>query len=621
DKEKYIEDKEKIIEYLHKQGYVDAYLKSDSVVIDTAMNQMDIYLDIYEGPQYYFGKTSFVGNEVFDNEVLSRVLKYKEGKIFDADKFDESFYEVHFIYQEKGYLHVRIQDDRKTEDSLINIVFDIVEGLPSEVNLVKIVGNNRTKEKVIRREMKMRPGQVFHRSLLMRSIRDVMALNFFNNVEPNIQDLPSGDVNLIVSVEEKPTAQVSAGAGYSGVDKFVGTFSLGIPNFRGMGQNLVANIDVGSQRNSYSLSFTDPWAFNTPTLMGGDIYYTNRDWYSDYTEGRRGGSVKIGRRLRWPDNYFRVYASYQLEQDRFYNFSDSYVGSNSFSTTNYISVYNDLGTKDSTYTINNYGKPLPGSLLNFGEKWLSSSSLQLSVTRDSRNLPEFATEGSIFSYNFETSGGILGGFWKYQKHIASFTQFIPVFWKVALAAKVTFGAVVAPENDSTILAYDRFSPGGTGYTGIVRGYDDGSLTPDTIVQIDDTTYYYNAIWDTTTESGYAVDSNFADRIITTNKYFSRIRGNYMMVTNIELQVPIIENQFYGLLFFDAGNSWLRLRDIRVNDVYKGVGLGFRLVVPMVGTIGFDFGYALDDRILDNDLQSRNQYKGWKTHFQIGTTFR
>lgn len=607
DKEKYSDDKDKIIEYLHKEGHIDAYLKSDSIVIDSAANKMTIYLEIYEGPRYYFGESGFSGNEVFPDRTLKGVLKYNENEVFDIEKFEESLYEVYFLYQEKGYLHVRVIDDQKTRDSLIDISFDIVEGLPSEVNLVRIVGNTKTRENVIRREMSIRPGQVFHRSLLLRSIRNIMQLNYFGNVTPDIIDLPSGDIDIMVDVEEKPTAQISAGAGYSGRDKFVGTFGLGIPNFRGMGQHVSLNIDIGSRRNSYSLSFTEPWAFATPTLVGGDLYYTNRQWYSDYTEGRRGGSIRVGRRLRWPDDYFRVYARYRLEDDRFYDFSEGYRLSHSYMTRQDVEymVTDTLGNTDTVkYTKIIYGNPLPGSLERFNEEWSSSSSLQFSVVRDSRDLPEFATRGSILSFSFEKTGGWLGGYWKYQKHTISLSKFIPLFWKIALAGKLTYGVVAAPHgNDHMILEFDRFAPGGTGYSGIVRGYEDGSLTPDTIITRVDTTFYYDnpeleAPYDTTAD---------------TVRYWSKIRGKYMLVGNLELQIPIIENQLYGLLFLDAGNSWLHRNDMKFNDVYRGIGLGFRLVVPGIGTIGFDFGYPLDKR--------RDQKEGWRPHFQIGTTFR
>lgn len=601
DKEKYPEDKDKIIEYLHKEGYVDAYLKSDSIAIDTARNRMTIFLDIHEGPRYYFGKTEWKGNEVFAERELQRVLKFKEGSVFNQEKYDESTYEVYYLYQEKGYLHIRLIDDLRTRDSVIDISFDIVEGLPSEVNLVKIIGNNKTKEKVIRREMKMRPGQIYRRSLMMRSIRDIMQLNYFAKVEPDIQPLATGDVDVIMKVEEKPTGQISAGAGYSAQDKFVGTFGLGIPNFRGMGQNLNFNIDIGSRVNSYSISFTEPWLFSTPTQLGADLYYTNRRWYEDYTEGRRGGSLRIGRRLRWPDNYFRVYARYRFEGDRYYDFSDGYANNYRKLRINYYFLPGGTVPYDTTAS---FGDIIPGSLLDYGEDWFNASSVQLTLERDSRNLPEFATSGSILSYSFENTGKALGGYWEYQKHLFSGAKFIPVLGKLALAGKVTFGAIHAPGGDEKILEFDRFSPGGVGYLGTVRGYDDGSLTPDTGA-VSTTEYYWLTYVDDTTA---VLDTTTTRRVYTAN-----VRGKYLLVGNLELQFPIIENQLYLLAFYDIGNSWLKSGQIRMDDLYAGVGIGFRLSVPGIGTIGFDFGYPLDDR--------RGQTRGWKPHFQVGTTIR
>jgi outer membrane protein insertion porin family len=429
-----------------------------------------------------------------------------------------------------------------------------------------------------------------------------MQLNYFSNVTPDITPLPSGDVDVVVEVEEKPTAQISAGAGYSATDKFVGTLGLGIPNFRGMGQNLSLNIDIGSQRNSYSISFTEPWAFSTPTLVGTNLYYTNRQWYSDYTEGRRGGSFRIGRRLRWPDDYFSIVARYQIEDDRFYDFSSNYSDAHSYMTREtyiYVDTIGDTISHSNVF----YGGPLPNSLTRFNENWFSSSSVQFTLTRDSRDLPEFSTRGSDISYSIEIVGGWLGGYWKYRKHVLTAAKFIPVLGKIALAGKLTLGAITA-QNDLNILEFDRFSPGGTDYFGIVRGYESGSLTPDTIITTNNRKYYY---------SGSDL-SQPPDSVTTqTNTYKTTVRGKYLMVGNLELQIPISENQLYGILFFDAGNSWLNSSDIKINDLYKGVGLGFRLVVPGIGTIGFDFGYSLDER--------SDQKKGWKPHFQIGTTFR
>ena len=225
--EKYEEDLTKIIDEYHNRGYIDAYLISDSIHIDTAISRMTIYLQVYEGPKYYFGESTFKGNSTLRTEFLNNALKHKPGEVFDAEKYDNSLMEIYTAYQEIGHLHIRVNDERATRaDSVLDISYDITEGLPSHINLVKIVGNTKTKDKVIRREITALPGQTFSRSLLIRSVRDVMALNYFSNVEPAPVDLPNGDVDVEFKVTEKQTGQISAGAGYNSQDKLVGTIGL-----------------------------------------------------------------------------------------------------------------------------------------------------------------------------------------------------------------------------------------------------------------------------------------------------------------------------------------------------------------------------------------------------------
>ncbi|UCE23757.1 MAG: outer membrane protein assembly factor BamA [Candidatus Zixiibacteriota bacterium] len=612
--DKYDEDLEKVIAEFHKNGHIDAYLISDSMTIDTTINRMTIYLHVYEGPLYYFGQAFFQNNNELPSKALEKLLKYDEGDIFNAEKYNESLEQLFSAYYDIGHLNVRVFDERTTHsDSIIDISYDISEGLPSHVELVRIVGNTKTKDKVIRREIKMLPGMKFNRQLLIRSVRDVMALNYFNNVVPTPISLPSGDVDIEFEVEEKQTGQISAGAGYNSQDKLVGNLGMGIPNFRGMGQSLSFNTDFGSRRNSFSISFTEPWLFGRPTLMGSDLYTLNRRWFTDYTEGRQGASIRLGRRLRWPDNYFRVVTSYRLERARYYDFEDDFVFDNSYKTVVFhrsIEIDPVSLLPDTTNTIMDtvLHSGYPGSILQYNEEWNSASRIAVSITRDSRDLPEFATSGSKINYTFENTGGPLGGYWKYQKHSVSVAKFFPLFWNWALAAKVQYGVVTSPGGgDERILLSDRFTPGGTAYDGIVRGYDDGSLTPDSIVTQSDTVYFYD---DSTAQ--YGVDN--PDSTSVGGRFLTRVRGKYMFISNIELQIPLVQQQIYGLLFFDAGNSWLRKEDIKLlTDLYRGAGLGFRVVVPGIGTIGFDFAYAFD-RVRGQDI-------GWKGHFQIGTTFR
>ena len=617
--DKYDEDLEKVIEEYHKKGFIDAYLISDSIKIDSTRNRMTIFLELYEGPLYYFGDVAFEANEIIRTEYLKSRMKFKKWDVFNSDKYQESLVELYTAYQEIGHLHTRVNDERTTvDDSILSVTYTITEGLPSSVNLVKIIGNKRTKDKVIRREIKVVPGQTFNRSLLIRSVREVMALNYFSNVEPVPVDLPNGDVDLEFKVEEKQTGQISAGAGYNSQDKLVGTLGMGIPNFRGMGQNLSFNVEFGSRRNSFSVSFTEPWAFGRPTLLGTDVYSINRRWFEDYTESRQGGALRLGRRLRWPDNYFQVVTSYRLERTRYHDFDDLFVNANSYKTRyfwdqNGTGAWGDLDTvgteikQDRTQTI--YGDPYPGSILEYDNDWRGVSRWSLSIIRDSRNLPEFATDGSRFEYTFSQTGGPIGGYYEYQKHQLEYARFFPIVGNLALAAKVQIGAIRKASNDPNdekILLSDRFTPGGTGYEGIVRGYDDGILTPDSVVtNVDSAFYYLDSTAQTTVRPG---DSSTTSGVFTT-----RVRGKYMIVSNVELQYPLLPQQLYAIAFWDAGNSWLRHDDIQPFKLYSGVGLGFRLMVPGIGTIGFDFAKPLqnfDGRGYD-----------WHAHFQIGTTFR
>jgi outer membrane protein assembly factor BamA len=220
----------------------------------------------------------------------------------------------------------------------------------------------------------------------------------------------------------------------------------------------------------------------------------------------------------------------------------------------------------------------------------------------------------VISYTIAYTGNrLLGGYWEYQRHELSLSKFIPILGKIALAGSIKYGAIVA-DSDDRILEFDRYSPGGTGYDGVVRGYDDGSLTPDTTsVGSTVSEYYTSDMLNVRPEMSGTTSPYWDSTVVTTVPYTSKIRGKYMLVSNLELQIPLIEGQLYGLLFFDAGNSWLDHNRIKLKNLYKGVGAGFRLVVPGIGTIGFDFGYPLDVR--------KGQNKGWHPHFQVGTTFR
>jgi outer membrane protein insertion porin family len=542
--DKYDEDKEKIIDYYKKNGFLDAQIISDSLWYDSTKKDLFIQIVLSEGDRYKFGQVSWEGNKLFTAEKLNQMVKFKPNEVYSQKKYEETLGNIYSLYLEDGYIYARVEDKTTTRDDVLSITYQITEGLPANVRYVNIQGNTKTKEKVIRRELTIYPGKRFRRSLLMRSQRDVNYLNFFSKVEPDYEVLENGDIDLVFQVEEKPTGQIQFGAGYSAQDKLVGNIGLGIPNFRGNGQNAKLSWDFGKTTNSIDLSFTDPWFRDTPTSVGFDIYNVSRNWNSEYTEKNKGFALMLGRRLSWPDNYFRISWNYRWERIRY----DVPEGNDTSVTAQYLAAVD----------------------------WpRNSGTTSLTIVRDSRDLPQFATKGSILSWSSEVASKYLGGDFVYHKHVFETSYFLKTFWKFVLAAHMKVGVLDGRDKDNAEIYGERFSPGGTYPDGTIRGYSDGSIGP-------------------------------------TN------HGRSVLIYNLEYQFPLMEQQMYMLFFADAGNAWLSGKSIRpfalrhTSDkaLYRSAGLGARLLVPGVGLIGFDFGYGFD---------SANGGE-WRPHFQFGTTF-
>lgn len=581
-REKYDEDKTEIIAYYKKNGFLDAVIASDTVMLNEKKTDVTIRYTINEGPRYYFGESEFTGQSVLTEEQLRRGLKYRPGDVFNQEKFEESVGNLYTLYQEEGYLYARVIDETRTTDTTVSITYEISEGVPAHVHRINIAGNTKTKDKVIRRELAIYPGQVFRRSLLMRSLQNVMQLNYFSNVVPDYNVLPDGRVDLSLAVEEKPTGQIQVGGGYSGQDKFVGTVALGIPNLFGNGQEANISVDYGSRRQSYSLSFTEPWFRDTPTSVGFDIFDLERTWdeplivgTDDYTEDRTGFGLRLGRRLTWPDDYFRVFWRYRFERVQFRDFTDEYLEEN----------------------INN-------SFSLEKVQWpQTTSSTSFTVSRDTRDLPEFATSGNRSTYEIEFAGGLLGGDWNFTRHFATHSRYHKIWKGFTLAPVFRLGVLQGGADIGAIPHSERFYAGGTRSDGMIRGYDDGAI----VSRVNDSTV-----------TGYIpgpVSGDLIADLVTGDgagryKPYAAVRGRALGIMNAELTYPIVSQQIYGLLFFDAGNVWLDVSNVQLTDLFTSYGFGFRLAVPGMGTLGFDFG-----------IPNRGTEKGkLKPHFQFGSTF-
>ena len=574
DKKLFDEDKEGLVAFYQNEGHRDFRVLNDSLIVNDDDASLTLKINLQEGEKYYFRNFSFEGNKIADEDELRNLLALKEGDKFSKEQFDKSVYEsMMSIYQDKGYIFSSVQPEiiPSGKDSL-DVKFIFKEGNKIFIENIFISGNKKTRENVIRRELKLYPGDVFSRSKLMRSQRDIWVLNYFDNVIPDVTPIADDKVNLDFVVEEKKSTQrVNANLGFTGEYGITGGVGVEFDNFRGKGQKLNVGISTGTNFSVYStqepskykslnISFQDPMINDSPYLVGASVFYsyrgssTNYFFPLDFTVG--GAVASFGRRLEWPDDFFRVMWSAKFMQKE-------YEGSQE-DIDNYIG----------------------------GLRKTQGISLSQVLTRDSRNRAEFPTNGSTFMIENTYSGGFLGGNENFHKHLLSLEWFTPTFSKFVLynSAKIGLIKTIDSSDDSnTFIPFDeRFIMGGNGipYGNALRGYPDNAIGPQTV-------------------SGQAVGGNAMARFIT------------------ELRFPLSENPvIYMMAFAEMGNVWststltepFYIDRFNSISMKKTAGVGVRFFMPGIGKLGFDMGYGFDDIVGDGNPQ------GWEYTITFGQTF-
>ena len=553
DKEMYGEDKEKVLAFYRNHGYRDAEIVKDSLYYDPEKEDMFIDIWVREGRCYYIGKVTWEGNDLFPEEHLMSLLEFKEGEAFSQEKFDKTITEsIGGAYYDLGHIYSQVNPRETLRGAdTVDVHFVINEGEPVTIRGIRISGNNRTKDRVIRRQLRIRPGQVFSKELLMRSHRELMMLNYFANVLPDVHPISEEEMDLSFEVEEKSTDTAQLAAGWSELDRLIGQVGLGMNNLFGNGQQLSLNWNFGRYYRSFSLGFTEPWFLNTPTLIGANVYDTKRDpFYIGYSQRSQGFSFQVGRRFSWPDNYFRGDWIYRLDRTHLSDFSDFYIELN------------------------------PNNIVNeYASGPLTSSGITQIISRNSLDHPEFPTRGSKVSLMTEFVGGPLGGNVGFHKHIFKAEFFMPTFWpKLVLLARTQVGFMEALSKTRRISFLDYFFMGGSGLSRAIplRGYDDP---------------------------------------LAGGRYYGE-GGKTMLQTTVELRFPIITQPvMFGLLFAEAGNTWLDLSHTDPFDLRRSVGVGVRIFMPMVGILGFDYAYGFDHI----DSEGR-KHGAWKPQFVFGKSF-
>lgn len=461
------EDEMNIVSYYKEKGYLDARIenrkiiprktlkkrvwmqdergsmvrqwRTDTLSPEESRSNLHIHFDVYEGNQYHAGIFSFEGNELYKSERLENQMQLEAGEIFNQNKFDFSKWKIQSLYLEEGYIYANFAEEYSYRGDTVDVHFKIIEGKPAYIRRILVKGNLKTREKVVRREIQLFPGSLYRQSKLERSLRNIMYLNYFTDVKHDIKPLEDGNIDLVFNiVEREDIGQVSVGMGYSQRDGMVGTASLSIPNFRGTGQKLDLSLERGSIKQNYSINFFEPWLYDTPTSIGLSLFYREQPYYNEiYID--RGGELRLGRKLKWPDDYFSISGAYQFSKE-------SIAG-------------RDLGT----VLEERDGKQVLSSGLR--------SSLSLRLWRDDTDMPDFPTRGSVLSYNPQFFGGFLGGDFKFIKHRLNLSWNFPAFWKFVFSVRGDVGYV----DGTKISRYHLLRAGGVNYDGMIRGYGEGQF--------------------------------------------------------------------------------------------------------------------------------------------------
>jgi len=446
--EEFEEDLKKISDLYKNKGFIDAKV-IDYNISYKDVKSIDITINISEGKRYKIGNISVDGNTRFTDEEILRNIKFKENSFFNQKAFNEKLNQINSMYYEEGYIYSSIDRKLIKSDDRIDIELQIYENTRAKIRKIFIKGNKKTKEKVIRRQLAIKPGDYFRQSLVLRSQRNIYNLGLFT---PEIyldyrQINDKGDIDLILNVNDKQSGSVNGGVAYNSVDKIIGTISFSHNNILGNAWRGDFQWEFSKKKQDFQIGFTNPYLWDTSTLFGFNLYHTRRSWSeSNYKIYRDGGSIRVGLSIPWLD-YSRATFSYSLLQKQY----------------KFIEKYNE-----------NEDSPDLKNLVDKGKQVYSSSSITL--VRDSQDNIFQPTMGSVFSLYTEIAGGPFLGDFNYFKEIFETKWFLKMFWKVALRCKWRLGYITAFGASDVAPLDEKFYPGGTGIDG-VRGYPDRSLGP------------------------------------------------------------------------------------------------------------------------------------------------
>jgi len=619
--EDFKEDLLSLVDKYKENGFRDARIVSDT--IENNNEGINISIDLIEGSKYTFGKIDYLGNSVYTDKQLNQILSIKEGDTYNgvelekkiADRSDPDADDLSNLYQNNGYLFSSITPVEVNADgNIIDLEIRINEGKPAYFNKISVVGNNKTNDHVIYREIRTRPGQLYSKANVFRSLRELGQLGFFDpqlispdfkNINPN-----DGTVDLEYTLVETGSSQIELQGGYGG-GGFIGTIGLSFNNFSikdifkkeaytpipmGDGQRLALRLQASRFYTVNSFNFTEPWlGGKRPVQFSVQLSQTKQFMFNpyNYTADKSkyfnisGISVGLAKRLTVPDDYFTLsqFIGYQFYDLNEYNTGLFTFGNGSSNNLSYTIAL----SRNNTYTDPIY--PTGGSNFSLSAKmtfpYSAFSDVDYKALKDER---DGLVDDLAMNPNNTSAGERIA---EIDQERYKWLEFYKIKfkgeWFTALTKKLVlrpafeFGFLGAYNNDRGIIPFERFFLGGDGMGMYnldgrenipLRGYPNQSLSA---------------------QDGGSIY----------NKY------------SLELRYPISlgeQAKIFALTFIEGGSSYNSFRDFDPFQLKRSAGIGVRLFMPQFGLLGIDFGHGFDP------VPGQSTKHGWETHFIFGQNF-
>ena len=628
----YREDLASVVNKLKEKGYRDARIISDSLTIDKN-GDISLKVNVEEGEKYTYGSINFLGNTIYSDQQLNQLLKIKKGDTYNgvelekriADNSDPDAFDLTNLYQNNGYLFSTITPVEISADgNVIDMEIRVTEGKPAYFNNVSVKGNDATNDHVVYRELRTRPGQLYSKSNVVRTIRELGQLGYFDaqEISPDLKNVNANDGTLDVEyvVVEKGTGQFQLQGGYGG-GGFIGTVGASFVNFsiknlfnkeawkpvpRGDGQSLSLRLQTSRFFSSYSLSFSEPWlGGEKPVQFSTSISQTKQYLYNRATRSAdkdrsfniTGITVGIAKKLNVPDDYFVLSQSFQFQ---YYDLNNYNTGLFSFGNGSSNNLAYTIGLSRNN-TFNDPIYPVGGSNFSLSAKatfpysavnGVDYAALREEREQKSQRIQELSTstdDNDIIERN-EASDRIVEidqeryKWLEFYKIKFSGDWYAKIKGNLVLRPRFEFGFLGAYNNDRGVIPFERFFVGGDGMQQFsrldgreaipLRGYPNQSLSDN---------------------DGGSIYNKFS----------------------LELRHPITlkgQTKIFAMAFLEGGSSYNNFRDFNPFSIKRSAGIGIRLFMPAFGLLGIDFGHGFDS------IPGQVGKSGWQTHFVLGQQF-